>query len=46
MAIYVNSPTCAVAIADRWLVPGNPPGFYQVREDEPPKGVPMKGTAH
>jgi hypothetical protein len=35
MAVYVSNPTCAVAFVARWLVPGDPPGFYQLREDEP-----------
>lgn len=34
VAAYVNTPTCAVAFVARWLVTGDPPGFYQVREDE------------
>jgi|SRR5215472_18142892 len=40
MAVCVNTPTCAVAFVARWLVPGDPPGFYQVREDEPARRVP------
>jgi hypothetical protein len=42
MAVYVNTPTCAVAFVARWLVPGDPPGFYQVREDEPARRVPAQ----
>jgi hypothetical protein len=41
MAVYVNSPTCATGFIARWLVPGDPPGFYQVREDEPTRRVPL-----
>ena len=41
VAIYGNSPTCAVAFVARWLVPGDPSGFYQLRDDEPPKRVPL-----
>lgn len=40
MAVYVSNPTCAVAFVARWLVPGNPPGLYDVRTDEPPRRVP------
>jgi hypothetical protein len=40
MAVYVSNPTCAVAFVARWLVPGDPPGFYQLREDEPARRVP------
>jgi hypothetical protein len=36
MAIYVDTPSCALAFATRWLIPGDPSGFYQVR-DEPPR---------
>lgn len=32
VAVYVSNPTCGVAFAARWLVPGDPPGFYQVRD--------------
>jgi hypothetical protein len=41
IAIYVNTPTCAVAFVAQWCVPGDPPGFYQVREDEPARRVPL-----
>ena len=40
LTVYVNTPTRAVAFVARWLVSGDPPGFYQVREDEPPRRVP------
>jgi hypothetical protein len=32
VAVYLNSPTCAVAFVARWCVPGNPPGLYEFRE--------------
>jgi hypothetical protein len=35
IAVYVNTPTCAVAFVARWCVPGDPPGFYELRADEP-----------
>jgi hypothetical protein len=35
IAVYVNTPTCAVAFVPRWCVPGDPPGFYELREGEP-----------
>lgn len=41
IAVFVNTPTCALAFVARWLVPGDPPGFYQLREDEPPRRVPL-----
>jgi hypothetical protein len=41
-AVYVSNPTCAVAFVARWLVPGDPPGFYELREDEPPRRVPIR----
>jgi hypothetical protein len=32
LAVYVNTPACALAFVERWLVPGNdPPGFYELR---------------
>jgi hypothetical protein len=40
IAVYVNTPTCAVAFVARWCVPGDPPGFYQLREDEPERRIP------
>jgi hypothetical protein len=40
IAVYVNGPTCAVAYVARWCVPGDPPGFYEFREDEPERRVP------
>jgi len=42
VAVYLNTPTCAVAFVARWLTPGDPSGFYQLREDEPARRVPMK----
>jgi hypothetical protein len=43
MAVYDNTPTCAVAFVARWLIPGDPPGFYELRPDEPVKIVPLAG---
>ena len=40
VAVYVNTPTCAAAFVARWCVPGNPPGFYDLRQDEPARRVP------
>jgi hypothetical protein len=42
IAVYVNTPACALAFVARWLVPGNDPlGFYELRPDEPGKRVPL-----
>jgi len=41
IAVYVNTPTCAMGFVARWLVPGEPHGFYEVRADEPTQRVPM-----
>jgi hypothetical protein len=41
VAVYVNCPTCAAAFVARWCVPGDPPGFYDLRRDEPPQRVPV-----
>jgi hypothetical protein len=35
IALYVNGPTCAVAFVARWCIPGDPPGFYELRQQEP-----------
>jgi hypothetical protein len=44
LAVYVNTPACALAFVARWLVPGNdPPGFYELRPDEPEKRGPGPG---
>lgn len=40
VAIYLNGPACAVGFVARWCVPGDPPGFYALREDEPQRRVP------
>jgi hypothetical protein len=40
VAVYMNGPTCAVAFVARWLTPGDPPGFYEFRQDEPERRVP------
>jgi hypothetical protein len=42
VAVYLNGPTCAVGFVARWCVPGDPPGFYALREDEPARRVPMQ----
>lgn len=42
-AVYMNGPACAVAFVARWCVPGDPPGFYTLREDEPARRVPSGG---
>ena len=39
IAIYMRGPTCAVAFVARWCVPGEPPGFYNFRVDEPERRV-------
>jgi hypothetical protein len=39
-AIYMGSLTCAVAFVARWCVPGDPPGFYEFRRDEPEHRIP------
>lgn len=41
VAVYVNTPTCAAAFVARWLVTGDPPGFYVLRPDEPARRVPL-----
>ena len=41
IAVYLNGPACAVAFVARWLMPGDLPGFYRVREDDPPRRVPL-----
>jgi hypothetical protein len=38
-AVYMNGPTCAVAFVARWCVPGDPPGFYELRQDEPKRRI-------
>jgi hypothetical protein len=42
VAVYVNGPTCAVGFVARWCVPGDPPGFYALREDEPARRIPSQ----
>lgn len=39
IAVYMNGPTCAVAFVARWCLPGDPPGFYELRQDEPAQRV-------
>jgi hypothetical protein len=41
VAVYVSNPTCAAAFVARWCVPGDPPGFYDLRQDEPERRVPI-----
>jgi hypothetical protein len=41
IAVYMSGPTCAVACVARWCVPSDPPGFYQLRRDEPARRVPV-----
>ena len=43
IAIYMSGPTCAVAFVARWCVAGDPPGFYELRQDEPARRVPSGG---
>ena len=43
VAVYVNSPTCAVGFVARWCIPGDPPGFYELRQDEPAQREPNLG---
>lgn len=40
VAVYVGTPACAVAFVARWCVPGDPPGFYDLRKHEPVQRVP------
>jgi hypothetical protein len=39
IALYMSGPTCAVAFVARWCLPGDPPGFYELRQDEPARRV-------
>jgi hypothetical protein len=39
IAVYVNTSRYAMGFVARWLVPSNPPGFYQMREDEPARAT-------
>jgi hypothetical protein len=53
VAVYLNGPTCAVGFVARWCrpkvvtpegcIPGDPPGFYALREDEPAQWEPSLG---
>lgn len=43
IAVYMSGPTCAVAFVARWCVAGDPPGFYELRPDEPARRVPSGG---
>jgi hypothetical protein len=41
VAIYVSQPTCALAFVARWCTDSKD-GFYEMREDEPARRVPLK----
>jgi hypothetical protein len=41
IAVYVGNPTCALAFIARWCSPGDPPGLYELRSDEPARRVPL-----
>jgi hypothetical protein len=43
VAVFVSTPICAAAFIARWCVPSDPPGFYQLRDDEPERRVPGPG---
>jgi hypothetical protein len=53
VALYLNRPTCAVGFVARWCrpkvvtpegyIPGDPPGFYALRQDEPAQREPSRG---
>jgi hypothetical protein len=43
VAVYVNTPICAVSFVARWCVPSDPPGFYDLRSDDPPRLIPGRG---
>jgi hypothetical protein len=40
IAVYMSGPACAVAFVARWCMTGDPPGFYELRQDEPERRVP------
>jgi hypothetical protein len=43
LAVYVNTPACALVFVARWLVPGeDPPGIYELRPDDLAKRMPLK----
>ena len=42
VAVYVSTPTCAVGLVARWLRRANPPGCYELRQDELARRVPMR----
>ena len=42
VAVYVGTPTCAVAFVARWCISGDPPGFYDLRRDDPERRVPIE----
>ena len=53
VVVFVSTPICAAAFIARWCrpkvvtpkgcVPGDPPGFYQLRDDEPERRIPGPG---
>jgi hypothetical protein len=43
VALYVNGPTCAAAFVARWCIPGDPSGFYELRQAEPERRVQSAG---
>src|ERR1700730_202262 len=45
IAIYMSGPTCAVAFVARWCVGGDPPGLYELRQDEPARRVSSVGLS-
>jgi len=44
VAVFVSTPICAAAFIARWCVSGDPPGFYQLRDDEPERRI--SGPGH
>jgi hypothetical protein len=44
VAVYISTPTCAVAFVARWCVAGDPSGFYDLRQQEPAQRIPA--SAH
>src|SRR5271163_3453153 len=43
VAVYVGTPICAVGFVARWCVPGDPPGFYELRSNDPSRFIPGPG---
>jgi hypothetical protein len=40
IAVYFREPACALGFVARRCIAGDPPGFYQVCEDEPVRRAP------